>query len=235
MKGLMIAFSAPNLTIPFNYNHEVQSLLYSLLGELKDKYHNDGFGERKYKLFTFSSLRGKKRIKDRRLCFADKIYLDVRSVHDDFCDALFAAMEKRPTLTFFNQELTCVDVNYLSPKITMDNIAITMLSPLEIHTTDNEKHTTYYSVNDDEFTRLFNDNFAGKYEAYMGEAPQEPIKISAISIRPKDKVVTRYKGNYITAWRGIYELKAKPEYLNFLYYCGLGSRNSAGFGMFEVM
>ena len=31
MKQLSIAFSAPNINIPINYHHEVQSLIYNLL------------------------------------------------------------------------------------------------------------------------------------------------------------------------------------------------------------
>ena len=57
----------------------------------------------------------------------------------------------------------------------------------------------------------------------------------------QDRYMTLYKKArlpeekdiYLTGWRGEYELSGRAEYLNFLYYCGLGARNSDGFGLFE--
>ena len=53
--------------------------------------------------------------------------------------------------------------------------------------------------------------------------------------KKKDKYVTKYNDFYITGWQGIYELSGKREYLEFLYYVGIGERNSQGFGMFEII
>ncbi|WP_349814269.1 CRISPR-associated endoribonuclease Cas6 [Thomasclavelia cocleata] len=39
----------------------------------------------------------------------------------------------------------------------------------------------------------------------------------------------------MTAWHGTYLLQGKKEYLEFLYYIGLGEKTSQGFGMFEVI
>ena len=49
------------------------------------------------------------------------------------------------------------------------------------------------------------------------------------------KIVTRYKGSYINAWYGTFQLKGKRKYLDFLYQTGVGSKNSQGFGMFEII
>ena len=238
MKGLMIAFSAPNLEAPLNCNRQTQALLYSLLGGLKDKYHDEGFGNKRYKLFTFSSLRGKKtiKIKDKKMIFQDRIYLDVRSVYDEFCDALHAELSPKTSLTFCGGEIKCADVRFLSPEITSGSLAITMLSPIDIHTTDEQNKTKYYSISDAEFHKLFNENFARKYETYAGKKPDGEVTLSPLAFdAKKHKVVTTYKDILITAYKGEYELEGDSEYLNFLYYAGLGARNSAGFGMFDVM
>ena len=47
--------------------------------------------------------------------------------------------------------------------------------------------------------------------------------------------MTKYQGNYITAWYGKYLISGKRKYLDFLYQAGLGSKNSQGFGMFEII
>ena len=49
------------------------------------------------------------------------------------------------------------------------------------------------------------------------------------------EVVTTFKGTYITGWQGYYHLEGSNELINFLYYAGLGDRNSQGFGMFKII
>ena len=39
----------------------------------------------------------------------------------------------------------------------------------------------------------------------------------------------------ISGWYGEYYLVGKRKYLDFLYQTGLGSKNSQGFGMFDVI
>jgi CRISPR-associated endoribonuclease Cas6 len=88
-----------------------------------------------------------------------------------------------------------------------------------------------------------NNNFTRKYHAFTGHQPESTISILARAVGIQDKYVTRYKkvpvaggkDIYIIGWRGEYELRGYPEYLDFLYYCGLGARNSDGFGMFEML
>ena len=239
MKQISIAFSAPGLTIPFNYHHEVQSLLYHLLRDDKEgQWHDNSLtygASRHYKLFTFSSLRGPKKIVNSRLCFERLVYLDVRSVRDDFSEALLKALQQKPPLLLFGQPLTPDSVKTGGILITADDLQIKMLSPLTVHKTDETGKTYYYTPLDLEFSEKINENFRRKYTAFSGEEPSAGIKIIPGKISTGDKYVTTYKGIHITAWRGKYWLTGCAEYLNFLYYCGLGARNLDGFGMFEVL
>ena len=43
-----------------------------------------------------------------------------------------------------------------------------------------------------------------------------------------------YKGSYIKAYSGIYELYGSDELKQFAYDVGFGERNCQGFGMFEI-
>ena len=239
MKQISIAFSAPKLTIPFNYHHEVQSLIYHLLRDDEEgQWHDNSLtygATRHYKLFTFSSLRGPKKIVNNRLCFERLVYLDVRSVRDDFSDSLLKALQQKPPLLLFGQPLAPDSVKTGGISIAADDLQIKMLSPLTIHQTDSSGKTYYFTPLDPAFSEKINENFRRKYMAFSGEESSCGIKIIPGKISAKDKYVTTYKGIHITAWRGEYRLSGRPEYLNFLYYCGLGARNSDGFGMFEVL
>ena len=238
MKQISIAFCAPNANIPINYHHEVQSLIYTLLGgnERKDtQYHDKGVGQRQYKLFTFSLLRGRSTIENKRITFEEIIYLDVRSVYNNFCDALAEELERKPMLNLCGQPLTVQSSEIKERSITERKLNIRMLSPLEVHTTDENKHTHFYTPLDREFSEQINANFQRKWKAYTGNPPMGNIEITALNVTVKDKSVTKYKDTYINGWLGDYTLTGNSEYLNFLYYCGLGSRNSSGFGMFNVL
>jgi CRISPR-associated endoribonuclease Cas6 len=237
VKNISITFNAPGLSIPLNYHHEVQSLLYRLLRENKGaNWHNSGaaYGSRQYKLFTFSSLRGIKKIAEGRLNFERQVYLDVRCVREDFCNALIEALEQKPPLILFGQPLAIEAVKTSGLLIVGDDLSIKMLSPLTIHQTDEAGATYYFTPLDVDFAEKISGNFRRKYTAFSGEAPLEGIKIIPNRVSAGDKYVTTYKGIHITAWRGEYQLLGRAEYLNFLYYCGLGARNSEGFGMFAI-
>ena len=48
------------------------------------------------------------------------------------------------------------------------------------------------------------------------------------------KRVTRFKGTYVTGWVGDLILACDPQLLATLYCCGIGAKNSQGFGMFRI-
>jgi len=238
MKQLSIAFLAPNINIPINYHHEVQSLLYHLLRDAESKaLHNHvaGFGMRQYKLFTFSSLRGRNTIRNKRITFEEVIYLDIRSVRDILCDSLEAALKENSVLQLCGQALTLHFAKTEERFITESKLNIRMLSPVEVHTTSEDNRSYFYTPLDQDFSKQVNANFQRKWLAYTGNPSVGGVEITAQNVSAKDKYVTTYKGIYINGWRGEYTLAGNPEYLNFLYYCGLGARNSDGFGMFEII
>ena len=96
------------------------------------------------------------------------------------------------------------------------------------------KKTIYISPDDDEYERSVISNFENKYRAAYGTVPEPGLHICPVNVTEKDKVVTKFGGKiYITAWNGIYRLSGDPRYLQFLYDCGVGAKNSQGFGMVE--
>jgi CRISPR-associated endoribonuclease Cas6 len=248
MKSISIAFNTPAITIPLGYHHSVQGLIYTLLGRGsgEEAFHDEGFhfGQRQYKLFTFSSLRGGKITEDKRGIFFERtMYLDVRSVREDFCAALLTGLKAERDLALCGKPLTVRDVTASEPHISDNKLRIQMLSPLTLHKTDDDGKSDTINPLHDDFSTEMNNNFARKYHAFTGRKPESAISIRAKAVGMQDKYVTRYKkvpvaggkDIYIVGWRGEYELRGIPEYLDFLYYCGLGARNSDGFGMFGLL
>ena len=245
MQNISIAFKASSLTIPLGYHHQVQGLIYTLLrcggGEdIHDK--STDFGRRQYKLFTFSSLRGGKVAADRKsLRFKSTAYLDVRSVRTEFCDALLTGLRSEEPLYLFGQPISVSSIETSDAPITSSSMRIKMLSPLTVHRTHENGYTEYLNPLDPDFAEEINANFARKYYEFCGEKPKVHISIRAENVGARDKYLTLFKKAgesggkdiYISGWRGEYGLRGSPEHLTFIYYCGLGARNSSGFGMFE--
>lgn len=243
MKTLSVSFNAPSVKIPFGYHHQVQSLIYNILRQGgEDKLHDGGFGC--YKLFTFSQLRGgRANAADKSVCFESAAYLDIRSVSDEFCRCLLNGLQANRELKLFGQPLSVRSVEVNEKVITDNRLSIKMLSPLTVHLTAENGFTEYLNPLDADFHDRINRNFERKYFAFFGENPAGEISLNPIAVGSRDKCITLYKKAarqnekdiYIEAWKGKYELSGKPKHLNFLYYCGLGEKNSSGFGMFEPM
>ncbi len=245
MKSISIEFYAPSITIPVAYHHQVQGLIYSFLRDGGGEALHDeslDFGMRHYKLFTFSSLRGGKFINSRKsLYFDSSVYIDIRSVRSEFCDALLKGLNSERSIELFGQPLSIHSIQTNDVPITNSKIHIKMLSPLTLHRTTEDGYTEYINPLDSDFSKEINRNFIRKYYAFTGQKNSAEITIKPRAIGGQDRYLTLYKKAknaaekdiYITGWRGEYELSGRPEYLNFLYYCGLGARNSDGFGMFE--
>lgn len=229
------------LELPVNYQYMLQSALYALvLNESKaDKnYHDEGavYEKRSFRLFTFGQLRGRCRVVKGRIYFRDKISLEVRSIFPEMLEKMSVNVEEKG-LNLANTRLEPYRL-FLSDKARKeDSFLIEMDSPIVAYRTLEDKKTVFYSPWDEEFYTLIRDNFRRKYYACYGiDVPAEDIpELMMLEVSERDKVVTRYKGFYITAWKGHYRLAGKPEFLDFLHQTGLGCRNSQGFGMFRVM
>ena len=85
------------------------------------------------------------------------------------------------------------------------------------------------------FYQSINGNFFRKYQAYYGVPPISDIQMNLCDNKVPRKIVTKYKGIYITGWLGNYKISGERKYLDFLYQTGLGAKNSQGFGMFSIL
>lgn len=227
------------LVLPIGYHHILQAIIYKNLNPsfgYSEYIHDEGIGEgeRRYKFFTFSLLQGKYEIKERKIIFRDEVSFELRSP-DLFMLKMAADNFDEYGIRYGEQFYPDVDVFFSDTCVESSRIFIRMLSPLSVHSTDDETgRTHFYTPDEEEFSVLVNHNFIRKYTACYGIVPSEGIEIRPVKVNEKNKYVTKYKNFYVTGWMGEYELKGKRKYLDFLYHTGLGSRNSQGFGMFDI-
>ena len=230
------------LVLPINYNYILQSALFKAMKNstnINDFVHDSGFEykNRTYKLFTFSMLSGRYKIEGKQIIFYDEVSFEVRSTESIILRSIKENLENNG-ITYMEQHYDVEIVRISDYEVELDEITIRMKTPICIHETyeeDGVSKTYYYSPFDEDFERRICENFENKYESYTMKKPDTKITIEPLEITKRDKVVTKYKGIYISAWKGVYKIKGKRKYLDFLYQVGLGEKNSQGFGMFDVI
>lgn len=228
------------LTLPLNYNHILQSIIYTAVGSMPDYgdfLHNEGYriDKRQYRMFQFSQLSGDYYIQDRKIIFRSYVEFEVRS-SEPLLIRLLGEYFWNHGVRF--GETICRDIQMELYDYTVEEtkLRIRMKSPMTVYSTDHENgRIYYYNPEEEEFYQRLNENFFRKYQAYYGVEPISMLEIQKEGDKIPKKFVTRYQGSYITAWYGTYELSGKRKYLDFLYQTGLGSKNSQGFGMFEIL
>lgn len=228
------------LRLPMADNHLLQSMLYDLLSDrpnLSAWLHNEGYqeGKRSYKPFVFSQLQGSYSRQGRNREYSGDVSLEIRTVDEEIFTALYGALLERRSIQLAGQLLDIIGVEIRRKQLDKGRYRIRMLSPIVVHETTESGKTRYYHPQDDEFGVRLLENCRRKYQAFYKKELDGDFTIRALRFSEKNKVVTRYKGFYITCWRGDFELVGPPHVLDFLYQVGLGEKGSMGFGAFRIL
>ena len=224
------------LCVPFNYQYQLQSAIYKKLAEIdaSDFWHDVGFGDaRKFKAFSFGSLKGKYTVSENKIRFENSVSLEVRSPVFAFCDDLQRAFELHPQLKLFDTYLTVANASIGNRHINRSSTVFKTESPVLVYQSTDQGKTIYFTPEQEEFYIGICNNFERKYEAVFNTHAEH------IQIRPVDfsfkKVVTRYKATWLTGYHGVFEVKGTPKSLEFLYDTGMGAKNPQGFGFIRIL
>ncbi len=231
------------VVLPLNYNQHIQALIYRYLDEsLAEFLHNEGYRyeKRRFKLFTFSRVLGRFRLVEEGLMVKPPFRIVVSSPLDDILRSLAENMVREGEFAIAENRVFLEAVNvHFTPPIG-EEISIRMLSPVTVYSTlmgmDGGKKTYYYTPLEDEFGELIKRNLIKKYSAMYGKGPaSEAFSIEPLRVRKTDEKIIKYKGFIIKGWMGRFRLKGSPELLRLAYESGIGSKNSQGFGCFEIL
>jgi len=122
-------------------------------------------------------------------------------------------------------------------------VLVRALSPITTYSTlfdaAGKKKTYYYNPWEREFSQKILENLQRKARAYYGEGKELPsldgAYIRPVKVSKKNEAIINFKGLWIKGWTGLYELNLPEPYFTLAYNAGLGSKNSQGFGMVEVV
>ena len=226
-------------SLPLHYNHLVQGWIYKSISRNLSRFlHDSGFiiGKRKFKLFVFSRLLGRFRVFNEFICFNGPVWLYIGSplgrFMKDFANGLFqSGFARLGTESLRIREIAILE----EPELGKENY-IRMLSPITIYSTlltpDGRRKTYYYSPMEKEFKDLLNRNALKKYQLLYGKTLKSHLHVEPIKV--KESIVI-YKDTVVKGWMGHFKLRGPKTLVKVVYDAGLGSKNSEGFGMFEVV
>ncbi len=232
--------SEKRLSLPIQYNYTVQGFLYgNITPELGEFLHDHGFmfEKRSFKMFSFSRLQGRYELRGDRIAFYPPVTLTISSPFDRFIQELANTMLQKGDLELAGCNVYVANIKVL-PEVQIGNeIRINMLSPVVVYSTllteEGKKKTYYYSPFEKEFTDSLDNNLRKKYVAFFGkEARARKLVLETVG-RPKEKII-KYRGTIIKGWMGRFVLNGNKKLLKLGYDCGIGAKNSQGFGMIEV-
>jgi len=237
------------ITLPVHHNEMLQGIIYRHLDfRLAQRLHSAGIKDtesnRGLKLFTFSRLISSKKPKidnqRKTITFHFPLTWIVASPVQEFIASFCNNLIKKRTLYLQCQGLAEEKAIYLDELRLEPFLAyklpeiVETLSPVTVYRTEEKEgktYTHYFSPHDPEFNELILFNLLRKYRALTGKrlSLDEKSYIKPLRISDHENIVF-YKDTIIKGWSGIFELALPPELFSLAFTCGLGSKNSQGFG-----
>ena len=238
------------IRLPINYNYFLTGVIYQFLRESDPEYahflHQDGYEveNRRFKLFTFSQLMAKRRIRGDQIHFRSPLTWYVSSPQEPFLENFAAALMGAGILQIERHRLQVQDVEVLRQPRFGPQMTFRCLSPITMSTKRErtDKLVTHYCLpGDPQLSELVQQNLIRKYEAVYRRSPAEKsfaMTFDQAYIDKNEGRVTRlvdFKGTKIRGILSPFHVIGSPELIHVGYECGFGDKNSMGFGMVEIL
>ncbi|NYB25949.1 MAG: CRISPR-associated endoribonuclease Cas6 [Methanobacteriaceae archaeon] len=235
---ISLSSSKANYLIPFNYNHILSAIIYRKIADLDlaAKLHFS----KDFKFFTFSQLIiPERRIADEGIISKDgKFHFFISSPNDYLIQSMVEGYLEDPEVIFMNKKLSVENVELLKKPQFKKRMKMKTMSPLAARM--KREYNGKFRIRDLDpgdlrFFTALQKNLIRKYKAYYGDYEGNEY----VQIVPEMRTVQKKKiaikkddhKTFQTAYNMRFEIDADKRLLEFAYDCGLGERNSMGFGM----
>ena len=234
MSSLRITvFAREQIILKRNYNNLLHGLLYSCFKERNPKLHDEGFrdGPMAYRLFVFGPLIGKvSKVDRRRCCYEGPITFEFRSPVTSNVEILASELQNRGTVSIGRYNLPLINLERVDRLVYPYRVArARTIQPIYV-----ESNQRGLSPRDPSWLEHIQSNAASKARAWGG---LDSTVSTDLQVKPLSdgvfQTVQIYKEE-LSCWTGEFSIACDQQLMGFLYDCGLGAKNSVGFGMFEL-
>ncbi|GHS94871.1 CRISPR-associated endoribonuclease Cas6 [Synergistales bacterium] len=232
------------LNLPVSNLHLFQAFLYNLLPPERAAFlHDRGYrvDGRPMKLFAMSwpISNTKPRPRGDRIEYDLPVRLVVSTPVPETLDGFANGAFKNDSLRIGNNSVFCESVEAVSYTVAPDDSGVTVrtLSPItcysQMQRADGRKYTVYFHPSSVDFSESVYNNLLKKFRAFH---PSRETPSGHVTIRPVGRVAERVakfdeKNSFpIKGWEGQFHLMGPIELLQIGVDCGLGAKNSSGWG-----
>ena len=235
---IKLYFTLENTKIPIDYRRSIISFIKLSLSEYSEnefkKYYNQK--DNIVKPYAFSVFLGHPQINGQKIILENKRFeMNMTIENYETAITLYNAFNHQKNKKFsINKNSWKLQNIVLIPEkeIKENKIIIKFQAPLCVRKRENKKDY-YYSFESEEFAETLKLNIKEQLKI-TNIAPELVDTFKIIPIKAK-KVIIKFYEKQIECSTGIFELEGDVELLKYLYKAGIGSKHSAGFGMFQIV
>lgn len=233
-----IYFTLENLQVPIQFRRSIMSFFKHSLMNYDEKYYKKYYNEKDtiIKNYSFSTYFKQKSIQGEKIILEDnKFELNITTSDYETGIILYNSFNKQKYKKYPLQDnsMTIQNITMMVEKeITSEKITIKFQSPLCVRERKENKDY-YYSYENDKFEEIIKINI--KEQLKITDIKEEVIDTFKITPIKAKKVVIKFYEKCLECSTGVFEISGDKELLKFLYQSGIGSRHSAGFGMFQII
>lgn len=231
-----------SLLIPFNYNHIISSIIYNKIADLKlaKELHES----KTFKFFTFSQLNiQKRRMAEEGIISKDgAVNFQISSPNEYLIKNLVEGYLDDLSVNFKGEELFVEKIELLGESEIKNHVNVKTISPIIVRTkkeVDGKLKVWDLTPSEQKFYNSLENNLVKKYnQFYDEELTNDEISISSPMAFVKRKRIMIEKDNAKIFHRSFMmdlELHGDLNLIKFAHDCGLGEKNSLGFGMIDLI
>lgn len=227
-----------DIMLPIAYNHILQKVIYDLLDDkYASKLHDLGYKYKNkvFKLFNYSKLViENKTIKNNKIIIhKGKVDLTISSIDEVFIFKMINSLMDKKMLKFKEGVLNIQGI-YSKNNLKGTKKVFLTISPVVVVQPERSSRTKFYNPKDIQFMKSIKNNILAKYAAFYNEEFKDELDISILDKNNIKKKIDRYKNWVYEGYLGGFIIEGDNKIINVAYSCGLGSKNSQGFGCIET-
>lgn len=235
---IKLYFTLENTKLPIDYRRSIISFIKLSLSEYSkkefEKYYNQK--DNIVKPYAFSVFFRKTQINGQEIIVEDKkMEMNMTIENYETAITLYNAFNHQKNKKFsINKNSWQLQNIVLIPEkeIKENKIIIKFQAPLCVRQRKDNKDY-YYSFEKEKFEETLKMNI--REQLKITSIPIEVVDTFKITPIKAKKVIIKFYEKQIECSTGIFELEGKIELLDYLYKAGVGSKHSAGFGMFQIV
>lgn len=235
---LKLYINLENEKMPIDYRRNIISFIKLSLSEYKEEYFNQYYNAKDniVKPYAFSVFFAKPKItKDEIIIENKRFEINMTIENYETAIIIYNALNNQKHKKFSIKRNSWILKNIeLMPEkeIIKDKILIKFQSPLCVRLRENNKDY-YYSYENEKFEEILKINI--KEQLKISDIPTETVDTFTIKPVKAKKVLIKFYEKCIECSTGTFEISGNKELLKYLYQTGIGSKHSAGFGMFQII